>query len=100
MFLTEAKNVVLLGPPGTGKTHLAVGIGIQAAKNGHRVLFDTAIGWVARLQEAHSQGKLAAELVKLRRYRHSVTKLAIFRLIRTPRTCSSNSFPAVTNTPR
>ena len=68
VFLTEAKNVVLLGPPGTGKTHLAVGIGIQAAKNGHRVLFDTAIGWVARLQEAHSQGKLAAELVKLRRY--------------------------------
>ncbi|WP_420898852.1 ATP-binding protein [Cryobacterium glaciale] len=36
-FLTEGKNVVLLGPPGTGKTHLAVGIGIKAAKAGHRV---------------------------------------------------------------
>ena len=68
VFATEAKNIVLLGPPGTGKTHLAVGIGIQAAKNGHRVLFDTAIGWVARLQEAHSRGKLAAELTRLRRY--------------------------------
>jgi DNA replication protein DnaC len=44
VFLTEAKNVVLLGPPGTGKTHLAVGIGIKAAKAGHRVLFDTATG--------------------------------------------------------
>lgn len=68
VFLTEGKNVVLLGPPGTGKTHLAVGIGIQAAKHGHRVLFDTATGWVTRLQEAHSRGKLSAELIRLRRY--------------------------------
>jgi DNA replication protein DnaC len=66
--LTEGKNVVLLGPPGTGKTHLAVGIGIKAAKSGHRVLFDTATGWVARLQEAHSRGKLVVEPVRLRRY--------------------------------
>lgn len=68
MFLTEGKNVVLLGPPGTGKTHLAIGLGIKAAGAGHRVLFDTAIGWVTRLQEAHSQGKLATELTKLRRF--------------------------------
>ena len=67
-FVSEAKNVVLLGPPGTGKTHLAVALGIQAANHGHRVLFDTATGWVARLQEAHSRGKLAGELTKLRRY--------------------------------
>ena len=68
VFLSEAKNVVLLGPPGTGKPHLAVGIAIKAAKAGHRVLFDSATGWVARLQEAHSRGKLAQELIKLRRY--------------------------------
>lgn len=37
-FLTEARNVVLLGPPGTGKTHLATGLGIAAANHGHRVL--------------------------------------------------------------
>jgi len=68
VFVTEGKNVVLLGPPGTGKTHLAVALGVQAAKHGHRVLFDTATGWVARLQEAYSRGKLATELTRLRRY--------------------------------
>lgn len=52
----------------TGKTHLAVALGVQAAKHGHRVLFDTTTGWVARLQEAHSRSKLATELTKLRRY--------------------------------
>jgi hypothetical protein len=67
VFLEEAKNVVLLGPPGTGKTHLAVGIGIRAAHAGHRVLFDTATGWVPRLAEAHNRGRLPQELAKLRR---------------------------------
>lgn len=68
VFLSEAKNLVLLGPPGTGKTHLAVGIGIKAAQAGHRVLLDTAVGWVAKLQDAHPRGVLSAELTKLRRY--------------------------------
>ena len=42
VFLTKAENVVLLGPPGTGKTHLAIGLGVKAAQAGHRVLFATA----------------------------------------------------------
>jgi len=42
-FLTEARNIVLLGPPGTGKTHLATGLGTVAAQHGHRVLFATAV---------------------------------------------------------
>lgn len=67
-FLTEARNVVLLGPPGTGKTHLAIGLGVQACRHGHRALFATATDWVTRLTEAHRAGKLAAELTKLRRY--------------------------------
>ena len=67
-FLTEARNVVLLGPPGTGKTHLATALGIVAARRGHRVLFATATDWVTRLSDAHRAGKLAAELAKLRRY--------------------------------
>jgi DNA replication protein DnaC len=67
-FLTEARNVVLLGPPGTGKTHLAIGLGIAAANHGHRVLFATATDWVTRLTEAHRAGRLAQELARLRRY--------------------------------
>ena len=67
-FLTEARNVVLLGPPGTGKTHLATALGIVAARHGHRVLFATATDWVTRLTEAHRAGKLPGELARLRRY--------------------------------
>jgi len=67
-FLTEARNVVLLGPPGTGKTHLATALGVVAASHGHRVLFATATDWVTRLTDAHRQGRLPAELARLRRY--------------------------------
>jgi DNA replication protein DnaC len=67
-FLTEARNVVLLGPPGTGKTHLATALGIVAARHGHRVLFATATDWVTRLSDAHRQSRLPAELARLRRY--------------------------------
>jgi DNA replication protein DnaC len=67
-FLTEARNVVLLGPPGTGKTHLAIALGITAARHGHRVLFATATDWVVRLHDAHRAGRLATELARLRRY--------------------------------
>ncbi|MCH2220138.1 IS21-like element helper ATPase IstB [Mycobacterium gordonae] len=66
-FLTKARNVVLLGPPGTGKTHLAIGLAIKAAQAGHRIAFATAVDWVARLKAAHNAGRLPAELVKLRR---------------------------------
>ena len=67
-FLTEARNVVLLGPPGTGKTHLAAALGITAARHGHRVLFATATDWVTRLTDAHRHGLLPRELARLRRY--------------------------------
>src|SRR5690349_23585430 len=67
-FLTEARNIVLLGPPGTGKTHVATGLAIRACQAGHRVLFATATDWVTRLTDAHRQGNLPKELARLRRY--------------------------------
>jgi DNA replication protein DnaC len=66
-FVAAKDNVVFLGPPGTGKTHLAIGLAIRACQAGHRVLFATASEWVARLAEAHHTERLQAELVKLGR---------------------------------
>ncbi len=54
-FLAGKENVVLLGPPGTGKTHLATALGIRACLAGHRVLFRTATEWVALLADAQRQ---------------------------------------------
>jgi DNA replication protein DnaC len=67
-FVTGKENVLLLGPPGTGKTHLATGLGIRACQAGHRTLFATAAQWVTRLAEAHHSGKLQDELARLGRY--------------------------------
>src|SRR5256886_1272286 len=67
-FVAGKENVVFLGPPGTGKTHLAIGLAIRACQAGHRVLFATAADWVARLAEAHHAGRLQAELTRLGRY--------------------------------
>jgi DNA replication protein DnaC len=67
-FVTARENVVFLGPPGTGKTHLAIGLAIRACQAGHRVLFATASEWVARLAEANHAGRLQGELVRLGRY--------------------------------
>ena len=67
-FVEARDNVVFLGPPGTGKTHLAIGISIRACQAGHRVLFATAAEWVDRLALAHTAGKLHDELQRLGRY--------------------------------
>ena len=67
-FITARENVVFLGPPGTGKTHLATGLAIRACQAGHRVLFATASGWVDRLAAAHHTGRLQDELIRLGRY--------------------------------
>jgi DNA replication protein DnaC len=66
-FLHGKDNVVMLGPPGTGKTHLAIAIGIRACLAGQRVAFATATEWVARLGEAKRQGRFEAELTRLGR---------------------------------
>jgi DNA replication protein DnaC len=67
-FAAAKENVIFLGPPGTGKTHLAIGLAVRACQAGHRVLFATAAQWVARLAEAHHAGTLQTELARLTRY--------------------------------
>jgi DNA replication protein DnaC len=67
-FVEAKDNVVFLGPPGTGKTHLAIGLSMRACQAGHRVLFATAAEWVDRLADAHNTGRLHAELTRLCRY--------------------------------
>lgn len=66
-FVDTRDNVVFLGPPGTGKTHLSIALGIRACLAGHRVAFATAAEWVARLGAAHDATRLQDELRRLRR---------------------------------
>ena len=98
-FVTAQDNVVFLGPPGTGKTHLAIGIAIRACQAGHRVLFATASQWVDRLAAAHHGGTLQGELIRLARYPLLVVDEATSRSSPKPPTCSSSWGPPATNGP-
>ena len=61
-YIENGENVVLLGPPGVGKTHLAVGLGLKAIERGYRVFFTTAAGMIATLAKAMSEGRLEEKL--------------------------------------
>lgn len=64
-FLAEGRNVVLLGPPGVGKTHLAIGLGVRTAELGHRVYFTTAMDLAVKLTTAVDGNRLHRELKAL-----------------------------------
>ena len=61
-FIATAENVLMFGPPGVGKTHLAIALGRAAVEAGHSVLFVTATSLLAQLARAQAEGKLADQI--------------------------------------
>ena len=58
-FLDRRENVILLGPPGVGKTHLAISLAIAAAEAGRRVYYGTLAGLIDSLTDARAAGELS-----------------------------------------
>jgi len=63
-FLAHGQNVLLFGPPGVGKTHLAIGLGRKLVELGHTVRFTTATALLTVLSKAESEGNLAEKLTE------------------------------------
>ena len=64
-FVERSDNVVLLGPPGVGKTHIAVALAVKAAEAGHRVLFMTLDRLVRTLMRSRQENRLDRQLQQL-----------------------------------
>ena len=64
-FVERAHNVILLGPPGVGKTHLAIGLGVKAVEAGYSVLFLTLEQLMTRLTKAFNENRLDRTLQQL-----------------------------------
>ena len=64
-FLAEGRNIVLQGPPGVGKTHLSIALGIITAEMGYRIYFTSAIDMARRMAKAMTEGKLSREMNNL-----------------------------------
>jgi DNA replication protein DnaC len=64
-FVERAENVILLGPPGTGKTHLSIALGVKAVEAGHRVLFLTVEKLMTSLVKAQQENRLERQLQQM-----------------------------------
>lgn len=67
-FIDERNNLIFIGPPGVGKTHLAIGIGHKAVEAGYRVQFRTALELVEELELAEMKGELKKKISQLSKY--------------------------------
>ena len=61
-FIANGENVLFFGPPGVGKTHLAIALGRAAIETGHSALYVSATALIAALAKAHAEGRLADQL--------------------------------------
>jgi DNA replication protein DnaC len=66
-WIEQRTNTCFIGSPGTGKTHLAIALGLAACRQGKRVRFGTAAALVTRLEEAQKQYQLDRVLAQLDR---------------------------------
>ena len=58
-FLKERRNIIFIGNSGTGKTHLAIAVGIRACEENYRVAFRTAAGLINEMVEARNENRLS-----------------------------------------
>jgi DNA replication protein DnaC len=64
-FIENHENIILLGPPGVGKTHVAIALALKSCEAGHKVLFTTLADLVAQLHAALADHSLTARLKAL-----------------------------------
>jgi len=67
-FITTGQNVILGGSPGTGKTHLAIGLGIKACEQGYNVMFTTVSKLLTQIRESHSSRTLRMLELRFEKY--------------------------------
>ena len=64
-FIERKENVILLGPPGVGKSHLAISLAVAAAQSGRRVYYGTLADLITSLEEAQQAGRLSQRMKTL-----------------------------------
>jgi len=67
-FIDNRENIVFIGPPGVGKTHLSIGLGLKAIDAGHKVSFNTALGLMETLELAALKGDLKKKISQIAKF--------------------------------